>query len=249
VLGVAACLYYLIVEIYLLGGELGFPLDDSWIHLQFARNLFAGEGLSFNPGVLVPGSTAPLWTALLSLLFYLPGNPLFWTKLLGIACYLAGGVLTYRLSRELGLDHGPANLAAAVTLATSWLVWSALSGLEISLFVVLSLAGILFHIKERRDPERIPVSLPILALSFLARPEAALLILAAVADRLLVFRRNTSGSAEWRAGEVYPVSGGSGGMQRCPPRREFALPSLTRPRRRSRSISGAPPSPGFTSAA
>jgi hypothetical protein len=70
--------------------------------------------------------------------------------------------------------------------------------LEISLFVVLSLAGILFHIKERRDPSRIPVSLPILALSFLARPEAALLILAAVVDRLLVFRRGPEGLGTWQ---------------------------------------------------
>jgi hypothetical protein len=197
VFGLAACLFYLVIEIYLLGGELGFPLDDSWIHLQFARNLFAGNGLSFNPEVLVPGSTAPLWTALLSLIFFLPGNPLFWTKLFGVVLYLAGGVVTYRLSRELGLDPWPANLAAAVTLATSWLVWSALSGLEISLFIVLSLAGILFHIRERRDPARIPVSLPILALGFLARPEAALLILAAVADRLLVFRLGANGQGTW----------------------------------------------------
>ena len=198
IFGLAACLYYLVVEIYLLGGELGFPLDDSWIHLQFARNLFAGNGLSFNPGVLVPGSTAPLWTALLSLIFFLPGNPLFWTKLFGVVLYLLGGMVTYSLSREMGLGHWSANLAAAVTLATSWLVWSALSGLEISLFVVLSLAGILFHIKERRDPVRIPVSLFILALSFLARPEAALLILAAVADRLMVFRRSPDGLGTWR---------------------------------------------------
>ena len=39
-----------------------FPLDDSWIHLQFARNLAEGRGFSYNPGVPVSGSTAPLWT-------------------------------------------------------------------------------------------------------------------------------------------------------------------------------------------
>ena len=27
----------------------GMPLDDSWIHLQFARNLAEGNGFAFNP--------------------------------------------------------------------------------------------------------------------------------------------------------------------------------------------------------
>ena len=40
----------------------GFPLDDTWIHLQFARNLAEGQGFSFNPGVSSSGSSAPFWT-------------------------------------------------------------------------------------------------------------------------------------------------------------------------------------------
>ena len=89
--GLVACLRYLFAEIARLHGGLGFPLDDSWIHLQFARNLAAGAGLSYNPGALVTGSTAPLWTALLAVLFPLPGSVIVWTKLLGAALYLAGG--------------------------------------------------------------------------------------------------------------------------------------------------------------
>ena len=63
------CVAFLGAELYLLDGRLGLPLDDGWIHLQFARNLAAGEGLAYNPGELVAGSTAPLWTALLSIGF------------------------------------------------------------------------------------------------------------------------------------------------------------------------------------
>ena len=48
-----------------IAGALGFPLDDSWIHLHFARNLAAGAGFSYNPGTPIAGSTAPLWTLLL----------------------------------------------------------------------------------------------------------------------------------------------------------------------------------------
>src|SRR6202035_5696805 len=89
VAGLAVCLGYLASEIYNLR-RLGFPLDDSFIHLQFAKNLWAGHGLSYNAGEFVTGSTAPLWTALLALLFALPGNVYLWAQALGIAFYLAG---------------------------------------------------------------------------------------------------------------------------------------------------------------
>jgi hypothetical protein len=196
-LGLAFCIGYLAVEVYLLSGKLGFPLDDSWIHLQFARNLAAGNGLSFNPGELVPGSTAPLWTALLSLVFYLPGGPLVWVKLCGIVCYLVGGTVTYRLAAELGLGPRLATLATALTLATSWLVWSALSGLEIPLFVVVSLSGILLHLRERRDSSLPPMSWFLFGIGCLLRPEAVLLAMLALMDRWLVFDREADGQLVW----------------------------------------------------
>jgi hypothetical protein len=205
ILGLAVCLYYFGIELYLLGGELGFPLDDSWIHLQFARNLATGHGLSFNPGILVPGSTAPLWTALLSIGFLIPGNPLVWSKLLGILFYLVGCWLTYVLARELGLGRQLSIVATLLTGFTSWLAWSALSGLEIPLFVVLSLAGIVLHVRERHDSSGLPLALPVLALSFLARPEAGLLIVAAVADRFLHFRTDESGDRHWSPPAVRPL--------------------------------------------
>jgi 4-amino-4-deoxy-L-arabinose transferase-like glycosyltransferase len=191
--GLVACLRYLFAEIGRLRGGLGFPLDDSWIHLQFARNLAAGAGLSYNPGEMVTGSTAPLWTALLAVLIPLPGDVVIWTKLLGAVLYLAGIDATWRLSRELGLGEGLSALAAALTLSTSWLVWSALSGMEIPLFVLLSLWGVILHLRERAEPSRPPLSLAVLAVAVLARPEGVLLLLLAVLDRLLVFEERAGG--------------------------------------------------------
>jgi hypothetical protein len=185
--GLTACLRYLFAEIGRLRGGLGLPLDDSWIHLQFARNLAHGFGLSYNPGELVTGSTAPLWTALLALLFPLPGDVTLWAKLLGTALYLAGIDATWRLARELGLGWGLAALAAGLTLTTSWLVWSALSGMEVSLFVLLSLWGMILHLRERGHRDRPPLSLAVLAVAVLARPEGLLLLLLAFLDRVLAF--------------------------------------------------------------
>ena len=50
---------YFLWEEQSTAGTYGFPLDDSWIHAQFARNLALGNGFSYNPGVPVSGSTAP----------------------------------------------------------------------------------------------------------------------------------------------------------------------------------------------
>jgi len=43
----------------------GYPLDDSWIHQVFARNLAEGHGFSFNPGKPISAATAPLWPLVL----------------------------------------------------------------------------------------------------------------------------------------------------------------------------------------
>lgn len=195
-LGAAAalCVAYLAVELRTLGGRLGLPLDDSYIHLQFARNLAAGRGLSYNPGELVTGSTAPLWTALLALLSYLPGNPLAWAQAAGALLYLGTVDATWRLARELGLARGLAALAGGLTLATGWLVWSALSGMEVPLFALLSLWGIILHLRERAAAlaggGALPLAAAVLALAALARPEGLLLLALSFADRsLLLVRR------------------------------------------------------------
>jgi hypothetical protein len=156
----AACLGFLAVELRQLDGGLGWPLDDSWIHLQFARNLAAGRGLAYNSGELVTGSTAPLWTALLALLAYLPGSPLAWAQLAGALLYVASIDATWRLARELDLAPGLAALASGLTVGTGWMVWSALSGMEIPLFVLLSAWGMVLHLRERAadlaDPRAAP---------------------------------------------------------------------------------------------
>lgn len=186
-------------EVYLLDGRTGFPLDDSWIHLAFARNLAAGHGMALDPGHLVAGSTGPLWTALAAPGAAVPVDDLAWMKLLGIGFHLAGVGLTWLLARGLGLGRGLAFLAAALTAGTGWLLWSALSGLEIPLFVCLALAGMVLHLAERADPGRPPLSLPVLGLAILARPEGLVLLACAAADRLLRFERRPDGALVWVA--------------------------------------------------
>lgn len=174
------------VELYLFGDLAGFPLDDPWIHLQFARNLADGHGLSYDGGRLVAGSTAPLWTAFVSVLLWLPGTAEAWLKLAGIALHAASVGVAYGLGRRLGLARVRAALGAILVALTDSLVWSSISGMEVPLFVLLALAGISRHLLEREDPRRPPLSFLLLGLSALARPEGLLLPLLAAIDRSVV---------------------------------------------------------------
>ncbi len=183
------CLAFLAAELYLLDGHLGLPLDDGWIHLQFARNLAGGSGLAYNPGERVAGSTAPLWTGLLSLGFLLPVSPLAWAQGLGIAAHLLAVAGTWRLARELALAPPLAAVAAALTATTGVLVWGAVSGMEVPLFAALAVWGMAQHARERRQSHAVPLALPLLALAALARPEGLLLLALAALDDVVVMRR------------------------------------------------------------
>jgi hypothetical protein len=67
---------------------------------------------------------------------------------------------------------------------------------------VLSLVAIELHLEERRDDERPPLSLLVMAIGALARPEALLLMVLALADRLLCFERDAEGDLVWQKPET-----------------------------------------------
>ncbi|RMH16488.1 MAG: hypothetical protein D6696_17870 [Acidobacteria bacterium] len=203
-----ACLGFALGELRPPLGELGLPLDDSWIHLHFARQIAAGEGLSYNPGRWISGSTSPLWTALLALCFLLPGPVLVWVKLLGALFFLATVDATHRLGRALGLGDALALLAAGLVATTYWLVWSALSGMEVALFAALSLWGMRLQVDERRTPGAPPAGLALLAIAALARPEGYLLLALAAADRLVLWRRTAAGVLRLRLGDLRSLAEG-----------------------------------------
>ena len=198
---------YLAVELGRLGGGLGLPLDDSWIHLQFARNLAAGRGLSYNAGELrhrldraaVDGAAvAPLPAA---------GQP----ARLGAAgsassLYLAGIDATRRLARELGLRPGaggagrrrsPAPLAGLVG-AVGHGDPALRAALDVGNGAAPARAG---RSAGGRGPAA-PLAPAVLALAALARPEGLLLLGARRGRRLPAVRpprrRARAARGSWR---------------------------------------------------
>jgi hypothetical protein len=119
--------------------EIGFPLDDSWIHLTYARNLAVYGEWAFQPGKLSAGSTAPLWTALLSLgFFFRLAPPYMWTYFLGVLLLWGLGLLGEMIVRSASPSYQSRIPWVGLFLISEWhLVWAAASGMETLLHALL----------------------------------------------------------------------------------------------------------------
>ena len=206
----------LALEIALLGfaylyfchraGPFGFPLDDSWIHAHFARNIAEGRGIVYNPGQHVT-STAMLYSLLLAGLYAVTKAAIANAIALGLALHFAGAILVYMTGRRLSLSPILAASAAVFFAAIPRLVWGALSGMEIPLYVFLVCLGLYWHVRYTwRDGAW--AYLPTLAfgLAALARPECAAFVVCSLADRLLNYLRFGRKDYHWlRVAKAVPV--------------------------------------------
>lgn len=127
------------VSVYLTVSALnygpGFPLDDSWIHQTYARNLIRNGEWAFLPGVPSSGATSFLWVVLLAFGYLLGAGPLFWSFALGGALLLALSYTGWQAARMLMPQSFRGPMLIAIFLLFEWhLVWAAVSGMETLLF-------------------------------------------------------------------------------------------------------------------
>jgi hypothetical protein len=137
-----AVLFYLILSEAV--HRIGFPLDDAWIHLTYARNLADHGEWAFRLGQRSAGSTSPLWTVLLSIGFLIDLAPYVWTYLLGWVILTSLAVYAENMARKLVAEYKSRIPWVGLFFAFAWhLTWSAVSGMEtllhaLLIFVVLS---------------------------------------------------------------------------------------------------------------
>lgn len=157
-------------------------VDDAYITFRYAQNIIDGEGMVFNPGERVLGTTTPVYTFLMTLLGLPMGGvdaPFPW---IALVVNTLADVITVLLLIRLGEILG----YRKVGLATS-IIWSiapmsvtfAIGGMETSVFVCLMMGTFYFY------STRMPVPTALLAsISLLTRPDALLFILPLGLDRL-----------------------------------------------------------------
>jgi len=132
--------------------EVGFPLDDSWIHQTYARNLAERGEWAFVPGEPSVASTSPLYTVLLAAGYLLNARFFVWTFALGAAALAAAGWLGARAAEQLHPALPRVGTWTGLAIVLAWhLVWAAASGMETMLFGTLSLAVVWIAWRELGD--------------------------------------------------------------------------------------------------
>ena len=169
-------------------GGVGLPLDDSWIHCAFARNLARNHVLSLNPPEPSPGLTSLLWTCLLAVPRLVGVPPPVTAVLLGALAHLVLVALVFRIGQNaFSIYPGTDWYAGAAALAFGLggnAVWHALSGMETWLFLALGVAACLAYSATAWYPAGL-----LAAGTVLVRPEGCLLLVALAVDAALRRRR------------------------------------------------------------
>ena len=149
-----------------------FFIEDAGISFAYARNAAMGEGFVGYPGgERVEGFSNPLWTFILSGLYWIGIDPWVSSKILG--AFFGGLALcsVYGISRRMRMEgYWPYVPPLMLALSTQFVVWNS-SGLENSLYAFLLCTGMWRLLCEEEKEELLPISALCFSLAAITRPE------------------------------------------------------------------------------
>jgi hypothetical protein len=170
------------------GGDLALPLDDTYIHFQYARQLAEGDPYVYNPGEpATSGATSFLYPFVLGAGYIVGFTGLslgWWAVMIGAVLLGLSMRWVAQIVQALG---GPRILGTLTALAfglNGALAWHAMSGMETLLITNLTLATLHNFIVQK--PYAFMITAGLLALT---RPEGS--IMAVIASLLYIARRPT----------------------------------------------------------
>lgn len=158
-LPLAAAILVLVVGVLVVIGSppengSGLPMDDAYIHLDYARNLALHGEVAFNHGFPSAGTTSLGWDLFLMPPFWLGIDAVVWSIVLSLlshalcAYWFARITLAWAEKRNLGA--WTPLLAVALFALNGPLLWYGCSGMETSLMLASGLAALWYFGKGRR---------------------------------------------------------------------------------------------------
>lgn len=185
--------------LFLIGQGPEFPMDDAYIHLQYARNLAQTGRLEFNPGEFRGlGTTSLLWVVLIAGGIRLGMAAGVVVRMLGIGALLIGALCVFELGRPVFGRESPergragAFVGAALFALSGNMIWFTLSGMETTQFIALGLLTLVCY--QRRLWWAVGISL---GLAAVCRPEG--LGLGPTILALEALRLHAGGQRAWRS--------------------------------------------------
>lgn len=159
-------------------GQPIMPLDDAYIHFQYAKSIASGQPYAYNPGLPpTSGATSFLYPYLLAVGHLIGFRELslgYWAAGIGALALAAAGWLVYQLCREFAPER-LAWVGSMLFILSGEFAWHAVSGMETALAVALTLLTLWAAL--RRDARLTGIAGALLALT---RPEGgALAVIAA----------------------------------------------------------------------
>lgn len=184
---------------------MGVPLDDTWIHFQFADNFSKGFFFQYNPGEPAAGTTSPLYVIVLGMTSFIIKNFIVNSIFLSVLFHFLSCILVYKISLCIFKnEYSPLKdlnsktftpeftslTVALLTVFTGRLTWSALSGMETTMFTFFCLAGVYYHIKNLQEGRFNLLPALFFSLATVSRPEGYLLFGLYLIDSVLNFIHN-----------------------------------------------------------
>jgi hypothetical protein len=185
-------LYYNRGDISDNGVNISAPLDDTFIHLQYGRQIGEGEWFRYNDGdPISTGASSFLYVLVLGAAHFLgfsDGHLLGFAIIFGAGLFVLAAALGYELGRRLAGER--AGLwSGALIAANGAFAWGATSGMEVALFSVLILGTLLAFLRELSS-ERFLLTPILAALTALTRPEGLLFALVITGAAVFVLLRD-----------------------------------------------------------
>ncbi len=180
----AAAVFFFVLDTF---QKLQYSPDDTYIYMQYARNISGGGGFSFNYGEPSYGITSPLWVIILSVSYLFGINGFWFAKILDLICAVCSVFVFYRLERLLLKDDNRflAVLASSLFMLNIWFIRWSFTGMETNLAVLCML--LIFYLYYKQN---YVLCFFLLGLFFLIRPEGIFLFIVMLASLFIEKRKS-----------------------------------------------------------